>query len=104
MAHYGGVRSPPGHGALRACGLCWDWVVSCLPYYVYLLVLINWLARLISASVGTIVYYGFQGHDSTRNAFLYLCLIMGVAGSVVPFMSWFNDRKYRVGCNLLIMD
>lgn len=52
--------------------------------------------RLISASVGTVVYYGFQGHDDIRNVFLSLCLLMGMAGSVLPFMKWFNNRKYRV--------
>ncbi|EKM54205.1 uncharacterized protein PHACADRAFT_174704 [Phanerochaete carnosa HHB-10118-sp] len=53
---------------------------------------IGWL---ISATVGTIVYYGFQGHDDARNNFLVLCFINGFLGSVFPFMDWFNDLKYR---------
>ncbi|PSR78756.1 hypothetical protein PHLCEN_2v7291 [Hermanssonia centrifuga] len=53
---------------------------------------IGWL---ISASVGTLVYYGFQGHDDARNSFLMVCLLMGVLGSIFPFMDWFNDLKYR---------
>lgn len=52
--------------------------------------------RLISASVGTVVYYGFQGHEIIRNTYLAVCLVMGVLGSVFPFMRWFNDLKYRV--------
>jgi len=55
--------------------------------------------RLISASVGTIVYYGFQCHPSTCNAFLLLCFIMGLAGSILPFTEWFNrpeSRAYRI--------
>lgn len=52
--------------------------------------------RLISASVGTVVYYGFQGHNVARNNFLVLCVVMGFLGSVFPFMDWFNDIKYRV--------
>ena len=54
---------------------------------------IGWL---ISASVGTIVHYGFEGHDQARNVFLMSCVVMGVLGSVFPFMRWFNDRRYRV--------
>jgi len=53
---------------------------------------IGWL---ISASVGTIVYYGFQCHLPTCYGFLSLCLIMGVVGSILPFMEWFNMPKYR---------
>ncbi|GJE97748.1 HlyIII-domain-containing protein [Phanerochaete sordida] len=53
---------------------------------------IGWL---ISASVGTVVYYGFQGHEAARNNFLAVCLVMGFLGSVFPFMNWFNDIKYR---------
>lgn len=54
---------------------------------------IGWL---ISASVGTVVYYGFRNHLEVRNNFLMLCVFMGILGSVLPFMRWFNDRKYRV--------
>ncbi|KAI0645744.1 HlyIII-domain-containing protein [Trametes meyenii] len=53
---------------------------------------IGWL---ISASVGTVVYYGFQCQETTRNAFLLLCLAIGVSGSILPFTDWFNRREYR---------
>lgn len=53
---------------------------------------IGWL---ISASVGTVVWYGFQGHEAARNNFLVVCLVMGFLGSVFPFMDWFNDIRYR---------
>ena len=62
------------------------------------------ILRLISASVGTVVYYGFQGHDTARNNFLMLCLVMGVLGSILPFMEWFNDIKYRVCRSYLSMN
>lgn len=52
--------------------------------------------RLISASVGTVVYYGFQGHDNLRVVCLSVCALMGIMGTICPFMSWFNDLKYRV--------
>ncbi|KAI0823694.1 putative G-protein coupled receptor [Trametes gibbosa] len=53
---------------------------------------IGWL---ISASVGTVVYYGFQCQEPTRNAFLLLCLAIGLSGSILPFTEWFNRREYR---------
>lgn len=54
------------------------------------------LDRLISASVGTVVYYGFQCHPVLGNYFLACCLLMGVAGNAFPFLKWFNDPAYRV--------
>lgn len=51
--------------------------------------------RLISASVGSVVYYGFPCQPTTRDAFLLLCLAIGVSGSIFPFMKWFNMRKYK---------
>ncbi|KAL1744030.1 hemolysin-III related-domain-containing protein [Schizophyllum fasciatum] len=55
---------------------------------------IGWL---ISASVGTVVYYGFQDPQYLylRNGFLSLCFLTGLAGNVFPFMNWFNEYKYR---------
>ncbi|THH04497.1 hypothetical protein EW145_g5482 [Phellinidium pouzarii] len=54
---------------------------------------IGWL---ISASVGTLVYYGFSGHSQAAGLYLSLCLVTGIAGSIFPFMTWFNDRKHKV--------
>ncbi|KAH9484973.1 hypothetical protein JR316_0001877 [Psilocybe cubensis] len=54
---------------------------------------IGWL---ISASVGTIVHYGFSDcHPNVGRAFLGLCLTTGIAGNIFPFMNWFNQHKYR---------
>ncbi|TRM59324.1 hemolysin-III related-domain-containing protein [Schizophyllum amplum] len=55
---------------------------------------IGWL---ISASVGTVVYYGFQDpqYFGIRNSFLSLCFLTGLAGNIFPFMQWFNEYKYR---------
>ncbi|PCH36142.1 HlyIII-domain-containing protein [Wolfiporia cocos MD-104 SS10] len=53
---------------------------------------IGWL---ISASVGTVVHYGYQCNPTTRSVFLTLCLIMGISGSVLPFTEWFNRYEYR---------
>jgi len=54
---------------------------------------IGWL---ISASVGTVVYYGFQCDPHIRQFFLLCCLLTGIAGNVFPFMDWFNQYKYRM--------
>jgi adiponectin receptor len=62
---------------------------------------IGWL---ISASVGTVVYYGFQapGHEWAQGVYLSMCLMMGLTGSVFPFMSWFNMREYKVGSDAFV--
>lgn len=64
------------------------------PVYAAWLIL-NFL-RLISASVGTVVYYGFQCYPSLGQPFLGLCFLTGLAGNIFPFMDWFNKTKYRV--------
>ena len=61
-------------------------------------VLLTYLYRLISASVGTVVYYGFQCHPNLGNFFIACCFLTGVAGNVFPFQRWFNDPAYRVSC------
>jgi len=53
---------------------------------------IGWL---ISASVGTVVYYGFQCHPNLGKFFLACCFLTGVAGNAFPFLKWFNDPVYR---------
>ncbi|KAK0455471.1 hemolysin-III related-domain-containing protein [Desarmillaria tabescens] len=53
---------------------------------------IGWL---ISASVGTVVWYGFQCHPEWGQFFLSLCAITGLAGNVFPFMDWFNRYENR---------
>lgn len=52
--------------------------------------------RLISASVATVVHYGFHCYPSTGHAFLGLCFATGLAGNILPFMDWFNKFEYRV--------
>lgn len=59
------------------------------------------LYRLISASVGTVVYYGFQCRPAERDAFLVLCFLVGLSGSIVPFTNWFNQREYKASPLLL---
>ncbi|KAI0305664.1 hemolysin-III related-domain-containing protein [Multifurca ochricompacta] len=57
------------------------------------------IAWLISGTVGTVVYYGFQCNTQTRSIFLIICLINGLAGTVIPFWDWFNsseNKKWRI--------
>ncbi|TDL26076.1 HlyIII-domain-containing protein [Rickenella mellea] len=53
---------------------------------------IGWL---ISASVGTVVYYSFECHQGAIVFYLSLCFLSGILGSVFPFMKWFNAREHR---------
>ncbi|KAL4074076.1 hemolysin-III related-domain-containing protein [Scleroderma citrinum] len=53
---------------------------------------IGWL---ISASVGTVVFYGFRCHPALGRIFLVCCFLTGVAGNIIPFLAWFNDPAYR---------
>jgi hypothetical protein len=52
--------------------------------------------RLISGSVGTVIYYGFQCNAAARSLFLSVCLINGLAGTVVPFWEWFDRSENKV--------
>jgi adiponectin receptor len=51
----------------------------------------------ISASVGTVVHYGFYCHELSRFFFLSLCAASALLGTVLPFIGWFNRSEYRVG-------
>ncbi|KAF5387312.1 hypothetical protein D9757_005774 [Collybiopsis confluens] len=53
---------------------------------------IGWL---ISASVGTVVHYGFQCFPRLGKIFLAGCFLTGLLGNICPFMSWFNEVRYR---------
>lgn len=52
--------------------------------------------RLISASVGTVVYYGFSCHSQAAAVYLSLCVVTGILGSIFPFMRWFNEHRFKV--------
>lgn len=52
--------------------------------------------RLISGSVGSIIYYGFQCNTNARSIFLIGCFINGFAGTVLPFWDWFDRTENKV--------
>ncbi|KAI9453644.1 HlyIII-domain-containing protein [Russula earlei] len=57
------------------------------------------IAWLISGSVGTVVYYGFQCNTSARSAFLIICILNGLAGTVASFCNSFDgerNKKWRI--------
>lgn len=54
---------------------------------------IGWL---ISASVATCVYYGFDCHPNWMMAYIGLTVLTAIAGSVAPFQAWFDERKYKM--------
>jgi adiponectin receptor len=58
---------------------------------------------LISASVGTVVHYGFQCHPELGKLFLVCCFLTGLAGNIFPFMVWFNQYEYRVRISLFFI-
>ncbi|KAJ7096018.1 hemolysin-III related-domain-containing protein [Mycena crocata] len=55
---------------------------------------IGWL---ISASISTIVSYGYSSPTTLKyqHPFLALCFVMAAAGSVLPFMKWFDRYENR---------
>jgi adiponectin receptor len=81
------------------CSAVWHTMAGCAhgPSMVFFAAVdyisIGWL---ISASVGTVVYYGFQCYPELRKLFLLGCLLTGLLGNIFPFMKWFNEPRYRV--------
>lgn len=53
---------------------------------------IGWL---ISASIATVVYYGFSCRQAAFSIYLSMTILAGLAGSILPFMQWFNERKHK---------
>lgn len=53
---------------------------------------IGWL---ISASIGTFVYYAFSCRFAAFTIYLSMTLLAGIAGTILPLMQWFNERKHK---------
>lgn len=103
ISHYGWVCTSPQYGILCKGRLRWDWMVRSCPCALFPPATHNSLYfgfhfhRLISASVGTVVHYGYREcHPSVGNMFLVSCFLTGLAGNIFPFMDWFNRYEYRV--------
>ncbi|KZT43459.1 hypothetical protein SISSUDRAFT_1124609, partial [Sistotremastrum suecicum HHB10207 ss-3] len=80
------------------CSVVWHTLAGCADFRTADLagrvdfVGIGWL---ISASVASIVYYGFSCRHVAAYQYLAMTLITGILGSILPFMAWFNERKAK---------
>ncbi|BGP56505.1 inc metabolism membrane protein [Rhodotorula sphaerocarpa] len=54
------------------------------------------ISGLIAASVAGSTYYGFYDHPQLANAYMTFNFIVGGIGMLVPWQSWFNERKYKM--------
>ena len=80
------------------------WYTSSHKVGATTLIPLSFFSRLISASVATVAHYGFSCHPKMKTAFLVLCLSTAVAGSIFPFVKWFNQFEYRVCLSCLRFD
>lgn len=82
-----------------ACSSLWHLTSGCSDLWVVEngaridYVGIGWL---ISASVATCVYYGFDCHPNWMIAYIGLTILTAIAGSIAPFQAWFDERKNKV--------
>ncbi|BGP33924.1 inc metabolism membrane protein [Rhodotorula toruloides] len=53
------------------------------------------ISGLIAASVAGATYYGFYSHPALAASYMCFNFIVGVTGMIVPWQSWFNERKYK---------
>lgn len=95
LAYNGWLCTSDGHGAMCTDRLCRDRMV-CTVRTIYDGNDTDLYFRLISASIGTVVHYGYQCNPMACKFFLSLCFIMGLSGSILPFTDWFNKYEYRV--------
>ncbi|KAG8998008.1 hypothetical protein FRB94_010784 [Tulasnella sp. JGI-2019a] len=54
---------------------------------------IGWL---ISASLATLIYYGYSCHPVWLAVYIGLTICTGIAGTVAPFQTWFDERKNKL--------
>ncbi|CAE6542744.1 unnamed protein product [Rhizoctonia solani] len=59
---------------------------------------IGWL---ISASVSGVMYYGFACQPVIMRFYISIAIMTGIAGSILPFQGWFNERRNKVPSYLL---
>ncbi|KAJ7114011.1 hemolysin-III related-domain-containing protein [Mycena epipterygia] len=58
---------------------------------------------LISACIGTIVYYGYAGNPHLAYPFLAVCLLLALGGSVFSFMALPENRFWRLAFFLALV-
>ncbi|GAA5903819.1 hypothetical protein JCM6882_001323 [Rhodosporidiobolus microsporus] len=54
------------------------------------------ISGLIAASVMGAEYYGFYSHPRLATSYMIFSALVGVAGMVVPWQKWFNQREHKM--------
>ncbi|KAG9095294.1 hypothetical protein FS749_010721 [Ceratobasidium sp. UAMH 11750] len=85
--------------ACLACSTAWHTLAGCSDLWLLEAgarvdyVGIGWL---ISASVSGVVYYGFACQPGWMKVYISVTIATGIAGSILPFQGWFNERRNKV--------
>ncbi|KAG8684877.1 hypothetical protein FRC11_011480, partial [Ceratobasidium sp. 423] len=93
-------------GACLACSAIWHTLAGCSDLWLFEAgaridyVGIGWL---ISASVSGVVYYGFACQPAIMWFYISIAIMTGIAGSILPFQAWFDERKNKVHVPLQIL-
>jgi len=53
------------------------------------------ISALITASVQSVVWFGFYEDDVFRTVYTLILAVMGIVGITIPFFSWFSHEGYR---------
>ncbi|CAE7234125.1 unnamed protein product [Rhizoctonia solani] len=86
-------------GACLTCSTIWHTLAGCSDFWLLEAgaridyVGIGWL---ISASVSGVMYYGFACQPAIMRFYISIAIITGIAGSILPFQGWFNERRNKV--------
>ncbi|CAE6416767.1 unnamed protein product [Rhizoctonia solani] len=86
-------------GACLTCSTIWHTLAGCSDLWLLEAgaridyVGIGWL---ISASVSGVVYYGFACQPAIMRFYISIAIMTGIAGSILPFQAWFDERKNKV--------
>ncbi|CAE6473771.1 unnamed protein product [Rhizoctonia solani] len=91
-------------GACLACSTVWHTLAGCSDFWLLEAgaridyVGIGWL---ISASVSGVMYYGFACQPAIMRFYISIAIMTGIAGSILPFQGWFNERRNKALLSLL---
>ncbi|CAE6439929.1 unnamed protein product [Rhizoctonia solani] len=86
-------------GACLTCSTIWHTLAGCSDFWLLEAgaridyVGIGWL---ISASVSGVMYYGFACQPMIMQFYIIIAIMTGIAGSILPFQGWFNERRNKV--------
>lgn len=81
------VLSACWHVMAGCSDACWFERFACVDY--------TGIAWLVAASVWTLVYNAFYCQPNLAMFYSFTTLLVGAMGAIVPWASWFNDRKNK---------